>query len=122
MNEEILKENNGKKFDIVLMNPPYSNKLHEKFLIKVLDISNKGISIQPAVWINKANKNRNTFKNIINKCQGRISNIEIISHQKINELFGTGNSLQEGGIFMWDKHSDLDLNVFGYKNKLEVIE
>ena len=118
-NEEILKENNSKRFSVILMNPPYANKLHEKFLIKVLDISDKGISIQPAVWINKANKNRNTFKNIINKCQGRISNIEIISHAKINEIFSTGNSLQEGGIFMWNKHSDLDLNAFGYKNKLE---
>ena len=44
------------------MNPPYANKLHEKFLMKVLDISDKGVSIQPAIWINKANRNRNTFE------------------------------------------------------------
>ena len=60
------------KFDIILMNPPYANKLHEKFLIKCLDISERGVSIQPAVWINKANKNRKSFKNIIEKCNGRM--------------------------------------------------
>lgn len=118
-NKEILDMNKGKHFDICLMNPPYDNKLHEKFLMKVLDISNNGVSIQPAVWINKANKNRKTFKNIINKCQGRISDIEIIPHQEINKLFGTGNSLQDGGIFTWNIVGDLDLNSFGYKNKLE---
>ena len=72
------------KFDICLMNPPYASKLHEKFLMKVLDISERGVSIQPAIWINKANRNRNTFKNIINKCQGRISDIEIIPHAEMN--------------------------------------
>ena len=107
------------KFDICLMNPPYGHKLHEKFLMKVLDISDKGVSIQPAIWINKANRNRNTFKNIINKCQGRISDIEIIPHIEMNNYFCTGNSIQEGGIFVWDITSDLDLKKFGYKNNTE---
>ena len=111
--------NNEKKFDIILMNPPYANKLHEKFLIKCLDISERGVSIQPAVWINKANKNRKSFKNIINKCNGRIKEIDIISHREMNNYFGTGNSLQEGGIFYWDAKGDLDLNNFGYTNELE---
>lgn len=118
-NNEILEMNNGKKFDIVLMNPPYANKLHEKFLIKCLDISECGVSIQPAVWINKANKNRKSFKNIIDKCNGRMKEINIISHREMNNYFGTGNSLQEGGIFYWDVKGDLDLNNFGYTNELE---
>lgn len=118
-NEEILEMNNGKKFDIILMNPPYANKLHEKFLIKCLDISKRGVSIQPAVWINKANKNRKSFKNIIDKCNGRMKEINIISHREMNNYFGTGNSLQEGGIFYWDVKGDLDLNNFGYTNELE---
>lgn len=118
-NEEILEMNDGKKFDIILMNPPYANKLHEKFLIKCLDISERGVSIQPAVWINKANKNRKSFKNIIDKCNGRMKEINIISHREMNNYFGTGNSLQEGGIFYWDVKGDLDLNNFGYTNELE---
>ena len=37
-NEEILKMNKGKKFDIVFSNPPYDNGLHEKFDAKFFDI------------------------------------------------------------------------------------
>lgn len=118
-NEEILEMNNRKKFSAIIQNPPYANKLHEKFLIKCLDISERGVSIQPAVWINKANKNRKSFKNIIDKCNGRMKEINIISHREMNNYFGTGNSLQEGGIFYWDVKGDLDLNNFGYTNELE---
>ena len=50
-NKEVLKENGGKKFDIVLMNPPYQSGLGESFLNKVLDISDKIISIQPIAWL-----------------------------------------------------------------------
>ena len=34
------------KFDIILMNPPYANKLHEKILIKCLDIWDEMFSKQ----------------------------------------------------------------------------
>ena len=33
-NEEILKENNGKRFSVILMNPPYLKNLHIKFMEK----------------------------------------------------------------------------------------
>jgi hypothetical protein len=44
--------NSGKKFDVVLMNPPYAAGLHMKFLYKTFDIINdktgKLVTIQPA--------------------------------------------------------------------------
>ena len=51
-NEEILEMNNGKKFDIILMNPPYSKDrfgdgLYVDFLNKCIDISDKVISVNP---------------------------------------------------------------------------
>ena len=51
-NEEILDMNNGKKFDIILMNPPYSKDrfgdgLYVDFLNKCIDISDKVISVNP---------------------------------------------------------------------------
>ena len=49
-----------KKFDIVLMNPPYEGELHIKFLIKVLEISNKVINISPIDWMLRT---PNYFKN-----------------------------------------------------------
>lgn len=56
-NEEILKMNNGKKFDIVLMNPPYDRGLGDKFLIKTIEIANNIISIQPANFLIGNKKN-----------------------------------------------------------------
>jgi hypothetical protein len=44
-NEEILKMNKGKKFDICLMNPPYASGMHIDFLSKISKISNNYISI-----------------------------------------------------------------------------
>ena len=58
--------NNKKKFDICLQNPPFNNGLHEKFLIKVLNISNKVISIQPASWLLGQHKKKK-ITNIIDK-------------------------------------------------------
>ena len=110
--EELEKKTGVKKFDICLMNPPYAGNLHLKFLEQMYAISKKGVSIQPAVWVNKANKNRKTFKTIIDKSKGRISEIELIDNREMNDLFGTGNSLQVGGIFVWNEHGDLDLTSF----------
>ena len=106
-------------FSICLMNPPYDNKLHEKFLSKLLDITETGVSIQPSVWLNRANRNRKRFRPLIDKCNGRISHIELISHREINDLFETGNSLQDCGIFVWNKISSLDLDSFGYNSDIE---
>ena len=117
--EELEKKTGVKRFDICLMNPPYDGTLHLKFLEQMYAICKQGVSIQPAVWVNKANKNRKTFKTIIDKSKGRISEIELIDHREMNDLFGTGNSLQDGGIFVWNEHGDLDLTTFGYKDKIE---
>ena len=51
-NEEILKENDGKKFDIILSNPPYSgintgDSIYINFINKYIEISKKIISISP---------------------------------------------------------------------------
>lgn len=80
-NDEILKENNRKKFDITMMNPPYSGNIELKFLEKVIQISDNVISIQPCEWLQKpANINRksssyNKYKDSICKY---ISDIDIL--------------------------------------------
>jgi len=40
-----------KKFDCVIMNPPYQNSLHAKFLGLALDMGQHVISIQPINWL-----------------------------------------------------------------------
>lgn len=73
-NKEVLKENGGKKFDVVLMNPPYGSKtqktspqLHYQFVDKMLDISKKQVSIFPSRIINTTSKEYNKYKEKFNK-------------------------------------------------------
>lgn len=63
-NEEILKENNGKKFDICLMNPPYDKNMHLKFIRKCINISKSIINISPVRWLQDpfAGDKRSTLK------------------------------------------------------------
>ena len=51
-NEEIMKENNGKRFDIILSNPPYSGPtLHLQFIEKYIKLANKSIVVCPCSWL-----------------------------------------------------------------------
>lgn len=78
-NEEILKENNGKKFDIVLMNPPYSGTTHLKFIRKCMNISNKTINISPIRWLQDpfAGDKRSTLKQFEDVAK-HIEDIELV--------------------------------------------
>ena len=106
------------KFDIVLMNPPYAKNLHLKFLEHVTKIANNVVSIQPHVWLNKAKTNTPLYKyrKIFN---GKMKSIEYIPHREMNDYFGTGNSLEAGGIFVLGEHGDLDLINYGFNNEKE---
>ena len=72
-NEEILEINNGKKFDIILMNPPYDkdsngDQFYVKFINKILKISNKAIIISPDnAFLSKAKSKNKELKENINK-------------------------------------------------------
>ena len=65
-NEEVLKKNGGRRYDVCLMNPPYSSGIHESFLYKVLGISNKIVTIQPLSWL-IAQKQSKKITSIIDK-------------------------------------------------------
>ena len=96
-NEEILKENNVKKFDIVLMNPPYLKNLHIKFMKKTFDlISDNGalIYIGPDNWlINKYSYSQKSKikNNTKNKYCKYIDDIENFSNEEFNKIFNTSN-------------------------------
>lgn len=80
-NEEILEINNGKKFDILLSNPPFN--LGVKFFQKYFEIADKIITIQPTKWLltNKQNKN------LTNKIDKQYCEIETVNG---NEYFDAG--------------------------------
>ena len=106
-NNEILKQNGGKKFDIVLMNPPYDGTLHLKFIKELLKISNKIVCIHP---IDKLTSPKLIY-----------SPYSIQEYKKIEPIFKHCHSVElvdrslfnlgiqsDCGITIWDKNEDKD--------------
>ena len=91
-NDEILKKNGRKKFDIVLMNPPYDGSLHLRFLEKCIKIGENIISIQPSdpfVKINIKSK-------LADKLKSFIDDIEIFKAKDIEKMFNIWSSSDLG--------------------------
>ena len=70
--EELEKKTGIKKFDICLMNPPYSqrhnnNPIHFKFVEKVLGIAEKQIVIMPSRILHTTSENYNIWKEKFDK-------------------------------------------------------
>lgn len=105
-NEEILKENNGKKFDIILMNPPYGakedgNYLDIKFTNKCIEICDKVISIQPA----KLTSNAGIYKTFFD--QNIIEDIELLDPYNTFKINPFG-AYKYVGIFNIDPNRTFD--------------
>lgn len=121
-NEEILEMNNRKKFDIVLMNPPYAGNAHLKFLDKVINISNTVVSIQPDVWLNKS-KIHTKFGKYREKLNNKVVDIEHIDHDTTSRLFNTGNAIQSTGIFLLSNDENvkkIDLIKYNFEGDYEL--
>jgi len=117
-NNELLNMNSGKKFDVVLMNPPYDRNLHLKFLEKTIEVGENVISIQPDVWLNK-NKVNTPIGKKRTKFNGKIYKIYNLTHDEANLAFGTGNSIESLSIFHCRENSELDISWYGFANPLE---
>ena len=94
MIQQLLNMNNGKKFDVVLMNPPYDKNLHLKFLEKTIEIADNVVNISPHDWLTnkfaktEKSKFRHDFREKYSKY---IEDLEIISPEDFNKYFGTSN-------------------------------
>ena len=102
--EELEKKTGVKRFDICIQNPPYAGTLHLQFLEKVIQISNKTVSIQPANWIKplQYRKPTNIQKNILDK----LIDFENISGENAREIFSA--QMQNLGIYICDKNGGYD--------------
>lgn len=78
-NNEILKKNGGRRFDICLMNPPFS--LAEDFLYKTILVSNKVVTVQPMNFLIGNRKD----KKLLNLLSERY--YEVKKDQKISDTF-----------------------------------
>ena len=65
-NNEILRENKGKKFDIILSNPPWGQNIHYEFTQKYLDIADTVISIMPNSIVKRDTKHFKKYKEAYN--------------------------------------------------------
>ena len=63
------------KFDICLMNPPYGRGLHEKFLIRLLNISNKICTVQTLTWLLTTKKQNKEITKYLDEFGGIIEQI-----------------------------------------------
>lgn len=89
--EELEKKTGVKHFDICLMNPPYHRGVLElKFLEKVIQITDKVVSIQPVRWLQdpiaKYNKNSNQIK-YENSVSKHIEDLEIVTAEEAKKQF-----------------------------------
>ena len=78
------------KFDVAIMNPPYSGKLHLKILEKVIPVAEKVVNISPVRWMHdplakyKKNSDYNKFEESISK---KIESLEVLNAKNANGLF-----------------------------------
>ena len=127
-NKEILDMNEGKKYDICLINPPYGNRkygdefLHHKMTEKCLELSNKVICIMPAklcTYDTSKDKNRQHFKEVYDN---RLVEVEMISSSVFQDT-----AMMNVGIHVFNKDNqnnikiiDLDKNEKNIKSLLDI--
>ena len=116
-NNELLSMNSGKKFDVVLMNPPYSNKeqfLDMNFVNKVNNICKVQIVIHPAKkWVS------NTKLGKLNAESKHIKSIEIVN---ANDIFNIVAEWKYAGIFEYDntkEYTEYDVIFNGVITQME---
>lgn len=121
-NEEILEMNSGKKFDIVLMNPPYSNTtnggLYINFINKVVEIGKKIVIISPDIAFVSRDGKSKKIREKINKYKPElfISNWEGFDvHPNSNSCISVWNTENPNnkikiGDKKFDKQEDIILN------------
>lgn len=61
-NEDIIKMNQGKKFDVILSNPPYN--LANKMLAKYFEIGREICTVQPSTWLLGKQQKKDIVKHV----------------------------------------------------------
>ena len=124
MIQQLLNMNNGKKYDVILMNPPYAQNLHLKFLEKTIEIADNVVSVQPSGWLTDtfANEKRSNFKKYENTILKHLADIEIYDWMDASIMFGI-ISHQGVAIFNCNKNGGYDYNsILSYGKSKKIIE
>ena len=88
--DKFLNMNEKKKFDCIIMNPPYDKNLHLKILEKVIPVADKVVNVSPIRWLQdplakyKRNSDYKRYEDTISKM---IESLEVVEREKAAEIF-----------------------------------
>lgn len=119
-NEDIIKMNQGKKFDVCLMNPPYGSPsignvyLHLDFTTKILDICNHTICIMPHRCVYSTSSKYNKYKTIFDK--------QLIDVTEVNSSIFKDTTMLDIAIFNFiNNKSNNKIKIYYKNNSVDVV-
>ena len=118
--KEVEKKTGIKRFSVCLMNPPYLQGLHLKFLEKVIEVSDNVVSIQPVTWLQDQlgkRKEKSQYYKYKETISEHIKDIEIINWYEAMKLFGIQSD--DLAIYICDKNGGYDYNSISSNPLLE---
>ena len=123
-NNDILKMNGGKKFDVVLMNPPYDDgiskgtgkNLHVKFTNKCLDVSNKIVCVMP-VKVIKNNGGKRELEE-----SKRLYDKYLISVDEVDAKEFSGTTMANVAIYNFDTYKGNEKITINLLSQTELIK
>lgn len=119
--EELDFKKTDMKFDCIIMNPPYVRNLHLKILaeaIKHLKDDGTCVNLSPITWAGKHNicQPKGEWRKKLN---GKINSLDFIEHRNANDIFGTGNAIEDLAITTYKNNGTFDIINYGFTSQLE---
>ena len=107
--------NNGKKFDVVLMNPPYGSTggdtLHLRFVDKCLDIANYQVTVMPFTFVTKVD--HKPSKKYKEKFSPYLSEVE-----EVDSKYFKDTAMPNVGIYVFgDETQNIDIKYVNSPNE-----
>ena len=110
------------KFDCIIMNPPQHRNLHLKILTEAIkhlqDDKSVCVNLSPITWAGKHNicQPKGEWRKKLN---GKINSLDFIEHRNANDIFGTGNAIEDLAITTYKNNGTFDIINYGFTSQLE---
>ena len=101
------------KFDAIILNPPYTNTLHMRFLQKILSFvedSSYVIQISPNILLAQyINSNHYEYMKVL---ENNLQNIDILGHKEANKSFLLRDVISELAIYTVKKNTEQPIDIY----------